>query len=80
MEKNVEIERNLGEQPIAALMKKHDLNASNLVEASRVPVTYKLVSRACKGRRLTTHSKKVVLEALQIASGHPYKVKELFNY
>jgi len=80
MNKDTEQKRNLGEQPIAAIMMKHGLKAHDLVEASRVPMTHKLVARACKGRRLTVHSKKVVLEALQIATEYPYKVKETFNY
>lgn len=77
---NMELERNLGEQPLAAIMVKHALKAHDLIGASRVPMTHKLVARGCKGRRLTNRSKKVVLEALQIATGHIYKMKDIFNY
>ena len=74
------MERNLGEQPIKALMEKHEVSAGDLIAASRVPMTYKLVARACKGRRLTSRSQKTVLEALQRATGEIYKMKDVFNY
>lgn len=79
MEKN-ELERNLGEQPLVALMAEHNLKPHDLLVASRVPMTHKLVARACKGRRLTSRSQKVVLEALQNATGHIYRMVEIFNY
>jgi len=79
MEKN-DLERNLGEQPLVAVMAEHALKAHDLLVASRVPMTHKLVARACKGRRLTTRSKKVVLEALQSAAGHTYKMTDIFSY
>jgi len=75
-----DLERNLGEQPLAAVMEKHGLKSHDLLVASRVPMTHKLVSRACKGRRLTSRSRKVVLEALQLASDHIYTMKDIFNY
>jgi hypothetical protein len=75
-----ELERNLGVQPIMAIMQERGLKPHDLVSASRVPMTHKLVSRACKGRRLTNHSRKVVLEALQLACDHIYTMKDAFNY
>ncbi|MDA3924720.1 MAG: hypothetical protein PF904_08490 [Kiritimatiellae bacterium] len=77
-EKN--LERNLGVQQLVAVMEKHNLKPHDLLEASRVPMTHKLVNRGCKGRRLTSRSKKVVLEALQIATDHTYKMTDIFNY
>lgn len=50
---NPEIERNLGEQPVARIMQEHNLKAHDLVAASPVEMTHKMVARACKGRRLT---------------------------
>ena len=77
---NENIERNLGGQPLKAILEKHELSAKDLIDASNVPLTYKLVARACKGRRLTSRSKKIVLEAVQMATGHVYKMTDIFNY
>ena len=38
-----EIERNLGEQPIARLMREHNLKPHDLVAASPVEMTHKMV-------------------------------------
>ena len=75
-----ELEKNLGEQPLKAILEEKKLSTKDLLSASRVPMTFKLVARACKGRRLTTRSKKVVLEALQLATDHVYKMTDIFNY
>ena len=52
-----EIERDLGEQPIVQVMAEYGLKASDLVAISTEQITHKMVSRACKGRRLTPNSK-----------------------
>ena len=75
-----EIERNLGEQPIADLMKKHGLAPHDLVVASGVQMNHKMVSRAVKGRRLTINTKNIVLNALNKATGESYHMVDLFNY
>lgn len=75
-----EIERNLGEQPIAPLMREHNLRPHDLVTASPVEMTHKMVSRACKGRRLTRNSQLKVLAALNRATGQTYALRDLFNY
>ena len=75
-----EIERNLGEQPIARIMEEAGLRPHDLVTASKVPMTHKMVSRACKGRRLTNNTQTIVQNALQAATGKTYKLAELFNY
>lgn len=75
-----ELERNLGEQPLKTIMDQYELSAKDLLSASCVPMTHKLVARACKGRRLTNRSKKTVLEALQLATDHVYTMKDIFNY
>lgn len=71
---------NLGEQPIAAIMEEHGLKPHDLVEASEVQMTHKMVSRAVKGRRLTANTKNIVLNALRNATGIEYKMTDLFNY
>ena len=75
-----EIERNLGEQPIAALLSAHALKAADLVAASTEHLTHKMVARACKGRWLTPNVQAKVLRALNRASGRQYALGELFNY
>ncbi len=77
---SAEIERNLGEQPIARIMREHNLKPHDLVTASPVEMTHKMVSRACKGRRLTSNTQSKVLQALNRASGKNYSLTDLFNY
>ena len=72
--------RNFGEQPIAAIMSEAGLKAHDLVAASAVPMTHKMVARACKGRRLTPNTKTIVLNALQAATGKTFTFADLFNY
>jgi hypothetical protein len=74
------LERNLGEQPIAALLASLHLKAHDLVNASTEPLTHKMVSRACKGRRLTPNTQGKVLRALNCATGRSFALSDLFNY
>ena len=74
------IERNLGEQPVARLMQEHGLKPHDLVAASTEPITHKMVSRACKGRRLTLNTQSKVLRALNLATGKSFSLIDLFNY
>ena len=48
--------------------------------ASARPIAHKLVARAASGRRLTIHSKQLVLEALNRATGEVFHAADLFNY
>ena len=77
---NHDVERELGEQPIARIMRELNLKAHDLVAASSVQMTHKMVSRACKGRRLTLSTQSKVLGALNRASGKNYVLSDLFNY
>lgn len=61
---NNEVERNLGEQLIAKLMVEHGLKPSDLVSHSIEQITYKMVSRAVNGRRLTPHIQQKILGAM----------------
>jgi hypothetical protein len=72
--------RNLGEQPIAALMERHGLKPHDLVAASPVPMTHKMVSRACKGRRLTPNTQYKILHAFNAATGTHQRCQDLFTY
>jgi hypothetical protein len=75
-----EAERNLGEQPIARIMRAHNLKPHDLVAISSVAMTHKMVSRACKERRLTVNTQSKVLDALNRAAGKNYSLSDLFNY
>ncbi len=80
MDMNGELERNLGPQPIAGILERHGLSAHDLVEASEVPMTHKMVARAVKGRRLTRNTQTIVCNALNRAAGASYSPGDLFNY
>ncbi|HAJ56240.1 MAG TPA: hypothetical protein DCL35_00535 [Candidatus Omnitrophica bacterium] len=75
-----ETERDLGEQPIAKLMVDLGLKAGDLISNSTGQMTYKMVSRAVKGRRLTPHMQQKILSALNKAAGRQYRSSDLFNY
>ncbi len=77
---NSEIERNLGEQPIARIMVEHGLMARNLVDISTEQLTHKMVARACKGRRLTLKVQHKIRNALIESAGKKYTMDELFTY
>lgn len=72
--------RDLGEQPIAKILSDRKLVAKDLVVASERPMTFKMVSRAVKGRWLTPNTKSIVLEALNRATGETFEMSDLFNY
>jgi hypothetical protein len=80
MDKN--IERDLGEQPLAKVMLKHGLKPHDLVAVSTRQLNHKMVARAIKGRRLTPNVKVKILNALNTAVGMStiYKMDDLFNY
>ena len=77
---NIEIERNLGEQPIARIMVDHDLKARDMVAVSTQQLTHKMVSRACKGRRLTPNVQSKIRDALNESTDKEYSMEELFTY
>ena len=77
---SAELERDLGEQPIAALLRQLDLKSHDLVAASTELITHKMVARACKGRRLTPNVKTKIRNALNKAADKSYTLADLFNY
>ncbi len=79
------IERNLGPQPLDALMIELGLDNHALVELRPVDLSHKAVQRARKGRRLTSKIKLrityVVNDALKKRGiDKKYATRELFNY
>lgn len=77
---NDNLELNLGPQPLAAIMAEFGLKAADLVEKSTQQLTFKMVSRAIKGRRLTPNIQQKVLRALNTAAAKQYEMKDLFTY
>lgn len=75
-----DIDRNIGEQPITRIMAEYVLKTSNIVAASTEQITYKMISKSCKGRKLTKTVQKKVLNALNKATGKSYLLKDIFTY
>ena len=73
-------ERNLGEQPLARILQERELSHHDLVSASGGRCNHKMVARAAKGRRLTPNTKRIVLDALNAATGGTFALADLFNY
>ena len=73
-------ERNLGAQPLARLMAERGLNPADLVAASAEHLTFKMVARACKGRRLTPRVQDKILRALNQAAAQKHSRADLFTY
>ncbi len=77
---NKEIKREFGEQPIARILNEAGLKPHDLVMASPVQMTHKMIARACKGRWLTPNTRAIVLSALNAATGKQYTQADLFTY
>lgn len=74
------IEKNMGLQPLAAIMAEYKLKPNDLVRNSTEQLTHKMVSRAVKGRRITPNIQHKIINALNKAVEKDYKLKDLFNY
>lgn len=73
-------EIDLGEQPIAGIMKRRGFKPHDLVASSTEQITHKMIARAVRGRRLTPNVKHKILNALTRATNKSYSMKDLFNY
>jgi hypothetical protein len=80
MDLDFDSDRDLGPQPIADIMAKLGLKPHDLVAASTEQLTHKMVSRACKGRRLTPNTQAKIQRAINAATQRSFTLKELFNY
>ncbi len=77
---NDKINRDLGPQPICEILTRHNLKPHDLVAASTQQITHKMVSRACKGRRLTLNTQSKILNAVNNATGKNFTLRDIFNY
>lgn len=75
-----DIERDFGEQPIAKIMAGYGLKPNDLVRNSTGQISHKMIARAAKGRRLTSHAQSKILNALNKTTEKNYSLKNLFNY
>ncbi len=77
-------ERNMGVQPLDAMMRQHEWTNHDIVSASLHPLTHKAVQRARSGRRLTIRTMRHVTEAvnrcLREKGLDPVGSERLFNY
>jgi len=74
-------ENNFGIQPLDAVMTGFGLSNSDLVAASTEQLTFKMVQRGRKGRRLNPNVQKKICQALQKArSEESFELTDLFNY
>ncbi|MEI6438370.1 MAG: hypothetical protein WCO69_06455 [Candidatus Omnitrophota bacterium] len=70
-----------GVQPLDALLTELALSNADLVGASTKQLSFKAVQKARKGRSLTPHMQKKVLEALRaLKPERNFALKDLFNY
>ncbi len=74
------IERNLGVQPIALRMDECNLKPADLVAVDPARITFKMIARACKGRRLTRPVQARICDAFNRAADTALSVRDLFTY
>ena len=73
--------KDLGIQPLDALMTKLGMTNHALVAASTEPLSHKVVQKGRKGRRLTPKAKTKILNALLHAfPEQKFAHRDLFNY
>ena len=69
-----------GPQPIGALMRERGLDSKDLVAASGVQLTHKMVARAVRGRQLTPNAVRKVVLAFNAVAGRPSASDACFTY
>ena len=73
-------QRQMGIQPLDAILEENGLANSDLVEASTEQLTHKQVQKARKGRKITANIQHKIRNALNKASGKSFELGDLFNY
>ena len=62
--------RDLGPQPLDAILEEIVLSNHQLVALSNEQLTHKQVQKARKGRRISVNIQRKILKALNVCSGH----------
>lgn len=76
-----------GVQPLDAVMTRLNVTNQNIVERSTEQLTFKVVAKGRKGRRITLNAQMKILTALNTWNAlfgpepeKPFVLKDLFNY
>ncbi|MFH0753356.1 MAG: hypothetical protein V2A70_02175 [Candidatus Omnitrophota bacterium] len=78
---NIADDKDLGPQPLDLMMTQLGLSNADLVHASTEQVSFKMVQKARRGRRLSRSVQQKILRALQSAAkSDVYSLQGLFNY
>jgi len=73
--------RNKGAQPLDNILNKLGLKNENLVKVCTQQLTFKMVTRARKGRQISPHVQSKILTALNTCqSQKEYRLGDIFNY
>ncbi|MBL8819256.1 MAG: hypothetical protein JNL58_24710 [Planctomyces sp.] len=72
--------RDMGPQPLTAVMTQLNLVNHDLVAASTEQLTHKMVARAVRGRWCTPNCRRKVARALSAAAGKQFSPSQLFTY
>ncbi len=71
----------LGPQPLDAIMVRLNISNADLVGASTEQLTFKMVQKGRKGRRLTINIQMKILRAIgRLRPGQSFELTQLFNY
>ena len=74
-------ENDFGVQPLDGVMVSLGLSNADIVEASTEQLTFKMVQKGRKGRRLSPNVQKKILQALKnVRSGEDFEHTDLFSY
>ena len=75
------IDRELGPQPLDGLMTRLEVSNADLARASTEQLSFKAIQKARKGRRLTLHLQKKVLNAFSaLRPERAWTLQDFFNY
>ncbi len=75
------MEKDFGVQPLDNIMTSLALSNADLVLASKEQLTFKMVQKGRKGRKLTPNMQNKILRALQRACpDNHFSLKDVFNY
>jgi len=75
------IERQMGIQPLDAVLVSRGLANHDLVAVSTEQLTHKMVQKGRKGRRLTRNVQQKILAAINaLTPDAAYRLEQLFNY
>jgi len=75
-----ENQNELGLQPLDGILNKLNLSNKSLVDASEEQLSFKVLQKGRKGRKLTRNAQFKILKALNKTSGKEFKLKDLFTY